>query len=419
MLHSDVVLSCELTGEPVPEVHWFRDGAKIDCIKNQRYQIQSVGNSHNLIIRDISEGDEEAKFQCEATNLEGKVTTFTRILVVDDSRLAEADEHFRKQIQKLSGNDANRTTAPQFTMRPRDRRVQVTFPVRLTCQVIGFPKPNVTWYHGDKEIVPSDRHTFYVDGNFYTLEISSTKFDDAGSYTVEGRNSQGAVACQSCLIVDGGIRAYVSPIFFTELEDRNVSEGATICLTARIEAYPAVGVTWHRDGVRLRPCRKYDMLLNSDGTVSLMVAGASQRDAGTYICTVTNEMGQVSSSARVKVKQRSPNKSADPDFIQIESKAPKFIQKPCSTEVVEGDSLVIVCEVVGDPKPDVIWLRDWLNPDYYHDADQFVREGDGPLYRLSIPCVKLDFTGAYSVIARNIHGEAKAIISLQVYAHGT
>lgn len=80
----------------MPEVHWFRDGAKIDCIKNQRYQIQSVGNSHNLIIRDISESDEEAKFQCEATNLEGKVTTFTRILVVDDSRLAEADEHFRK-----------------------------------------------------------------------------------------------------------------------------------------------------------------------------------------------------------------------------------------------------------------------------------------------------------------------------------
>ena len=44
-----------------------------------------------------------------------------------------------------------------------------------------------------------------------------------------------------------------------------------------------------------------------------------------------------------------------------ECKAPRFIRKPRSTEVVEGDSLVIVCEVAGDPKPDVIWLRDWLN----------------------------------------------------------
>ena len=57
-----------------------------------------------------------------------------------------------------------------------------------------------------------------------------------------------------------------------------------------------------------------------------------------------------------------------------------------------------------------------LQPDYYHDADQFVREGDGPIYQLNIPCVKLDYTGAYTVIARNVHGEAKAIISLQVKA---
>lgn len=64
-------------------------------------------------------------------------------------------------------------------------------------------------------------------------------------------------------------------------------------------------------------------------------------------------------------------------------------------------------------------LINTMQPDYYHDADQFVREGDGPVYRLTIPCVKLDFTGAYSVIARNVHGEAKAVISLQVYVHGT
>jgi hypothetical protein len=115
--------------------------------------------------------------------------------------------------------------APQFTMRPRDRRVQVAFPVRLTCQVIGFPKPDVTWYHNHNPIIigddgkiqfssfenirkpkkpiliylflfllcilgsVADRHSYSVDGNFYTLEIATTKFDDAGVYSVQGRNS--------------------------------------------------------------------------------------------------------------------------------------------------------------------------------------------------------------------------------------
>jgi hypothetical protein len=34
---------------------------------------------------------------------------------------------------------------PQFTMRLRDRRVQMTYPVRLTCQVVGRPVPELTW----------------------------------------------------------------------------------------------------------------------------------------------------------------------------------------------------------------------------------------------------------------------------------
>jgi hypothetical protein len=59
-----------------------------------------------------------------------------------------------------------------------------------------------------------------------------------------------------------------------------------------------------------------------------------------------------------------------------------------------------------------------LQPDYYRDAPHFLRVGEGPEYRLEIPCAKLDYTGAYSVIARNTHGEAKAVISLQILAKG-
>lgn len=55
-----------------------------------------------------------------------------------------------------------------------------------------------------------------------------------------------------------------------------------------------------------------------------------------------------------------------------------------------------------------------LQPDYYRDAAHFRLVGEGPQYRLEIPYAKLDFTGTYSVIARNCHGEAKAVISLQI-----
>lgn len=47
------------------------------------------------------------------------------------------------------------------------------------------------------------------------------------------------------------------------------------------------------------------MRLESDGTVALVVSGVlARRHAGVYTCTVTNEMGQVSSNARVTIRQR-------------------------------------------------------------------------------------------------------------------
>lgn len=59
-----------------------------------------------------------------------------------------------------------------------------------------------------------------------------------------------------------------------------------------------------------------------------------------------------------------------------------------------------------------------LQPNYYRDAAHFHCIDDSPEYRLEIPNAKLDFTGTYTVYAKNCHGDAKAIISLQIKVRG-
>ena len=56
--------------------------------------------------------------------------------------------------------------APQFTMRLRDRRVQVGFPIRLTCQIVGVPKPDIQWFRDDIPMCP--------DGNYYICYLISS-----------------------------------------------------------------------------------------------------------------------------------------------------------------------------------------------------------------------------------------------------
>lgn len=37
-----------------------------------------------------------------------------------------------------------------------------------------------------------------------------------------------------------------------------------------------------------------------------------------------------------------------------------FVRKPRALDAVEGDPIIIECEVAGDPKPLVYWQRDWI-----------------------------------------------------------
>lgn len=46
---------------------------------------------------------------------------------------------------------------PQFVTRLRDRRVQATYPIQFSCQTVGWPIPEITWYKDGTEIIENGR----------------------------------------------------------------------------------------------------------------------------------------------------------------------------------------------------------------------------------------------------------------------
>ncbi|KMY94124.1 uncharacterized protein Dsimw501_GD25583, isoform G [Drosophila simulans] len=423
LLGSSFTLQCNMRGAPRPQVTWFKDGIQLSS-SSERVKIRQIGSTCALTIATVSELD-SGRYTCEATNSKGRVSTFARLQVVSDSRIYEADSRLKEIAHGRNVADVG-DSLPIFTMRLRDRRVQVTYPVRLTCQIVGYPVPEILWYKDDELIHTDRKHLISAEGQFFTLEIAATTLDDSGTYTCLARNELGSVSCHCTLVVDKGIRAYISPDFYVPLDPFYIfREGSEIRLSTKVEAYPSVGVTWHRNGMRLRPSRRLTATLDSNGYVELIIAEATVRDAGIYVCVASNVVGKVETICRVAIEEEEnkavvPQRSLEIPSIKTDdlpySKEPLFVVKPRSSEAYEGDNVIIFCEVVGDPKPEVVWLRDFLNPEYYKDAPHFRRIGDGPEYRLEIPSAKLDFTGTYSVIASNCHGEAKAVISLQIFA---
>lgn len=123
------------------------------------------------------------------------------------------------------------------------------------------------------------------------------------------------------------------------------------------------GVNWYRNGIRIRPSRRVVLTLDDDGFVELVILDATLNDGGTYECIATNAVGKASSSCNVIIENGESNGITIPNICEPNmpySKMPQFVKKPRSFEAYEGDTVIIDCEVIGDPKPDIVWLRDFL-----------------------------------------------------------
>jgi hypothetical protein len=89
-----------------------------------------------------------------------------------------AHKNKRLNYRGIRDFDKIKELPPQFTMRLRDRRVQMTYPVRLTCQIAGCPEPTIKWFKDDSEIKQNgilsfiDSHKqIYLKSSFSTFHV--------------------------------------------------------------------------------------------------------------------------------------------------------------------------------------------------------------------------------------------------------
>lgn len=74
----DLSLKCDVDGEPVPDVKWFRDGIPLEETPNLRFNV--MDNNHSLHINYMRLED-SGMFQCAASNQAGDVTGYTWLRV--------------------------------------------------------------------------------------------------------------------------------------------------------------------------------------------------------------------------------------------------------------------------------------------------------------------------------------------------
>ncbi|XP_056450193.1 neural cell adhesion molecule 1a isoform X1 [Gadus chalcogrammus] len=360
--NADII--CDVVSSPPATIFWKHKGAKIHVAKDVRFKIME--NAH-LQIRGIKKTD-EGMYTCEARVMARGEIDFRAIKVV---------------INVLP------------TIRIRQAEVNATADIgtsaMLACDADGFPEPTVTWARNNVVLETDEKYSLNEDGS--ELLIKDVTKVDEGDYTCMAKNKAGEKEEEVSLNV------FVTPRI-TYLNNQTASElQEHVTLTCEASGEPTPAITWSF-GPRVFTEREQSLdgnvVVRSDARVSSLTLKYVQfSDAGQYLCTARNPIGQDSKNMYLEVRY-----------------SPK-IQGPVTVYTWEGNSANISCEVLAHPGASVVWFRDGQQLPSANTTNIKIYSTPTASYLEITPESQNDF-GSYNCTATNVIGsESKEFLMIQ------
>ena len=264
-LGGTISFTCEVIGDPIPEIKWMRDSNEVSADGN-RYVIEDDGT---LVISDVTEQD-TGEYECMAKSEMG----FTK------SRKARAVITVSPSLR--------------FTELPESQTVQVGVDASFICKVDGRPAPTIQWWRNGQMLDVGGRIAIEDEGSL--LRIFAVKESDSARYVCQAKNSNGYAETSADLrVVD---ESYSPPKLTYEPHDMEAESGAIIEIPCRVEGFPKPVIQWKKDGTAVEGSR---FRVSRGG--SLYLYNVTAADTGRYECSAVNQYGRATAQALVRVRQ--------------------------------------------------------------------------------------------------------------------
>lgn len=264
--NSDVILQCQASGDPEPDIIWKKLEGQIPAERIQILADKSL-KIHNVQVAD------EGIYVCRLDNPFGWQEA-QAVLTVH--------------------------SPPSFTVTPRDKVVGVGKRVSIRCEVTGNPTPAVFWNKASSQtfMFPNKDHGRFrvtADGS---LTIDNVQKEDAGEYTCQGLSMAGSAYAKARVEVkDGDTRP--PPIIHQGPQNQTLPVGGAATLSCLATGEPEPSIFWLKNGVILSP---RDTRINVRGSGSLEISELSRADTGLYTCKAVSETGETAWSAALAVE---------------------------------------------------------------------------------------------------------------------
>lgn len=221
-------LSCKISGFPVPEIKWLRDGGEVKVRKGVLMS-QDAGGGATLVIEKCEVSDAGA-YTAVGTNEMGQAQTSCEVKVTQPME------------------------EPKFTSLLRSAKAVEGSPVKLEGKVAGHPAPQIRWLKNEQEYVPDgDRVRAFLNGDDGTfgLVFETTVPEDKGVYTAVAFSPEGTARSNASVAIKSRLKEGVqasAPSFSRPLGDVAVDEGQKLRITTPVKGNPVPTFSWSKDG---------------------------------------------------------------------------------------------------------------------------------------------------------------------------
>ncbi|XP_036926813.1 receptor-type tyrosine-protein phosphatase delta isoform X14 [Sturnira hondurensis] len=134
---------CAASGNPDPEITWFKDFLPVDTSNNngriKQLRSESIGGTpiRGALQIEQSEESDQGKYECVATNSAG-------------TRYSAPANLYVRELREV------RRVPPRFSIPPTHHDIMPGGSVNITCVAVGSPMPYVKWMLGAEDLTPED-----------------------------------------------------------------------------------------------------------------------------------------------------------------------------------------------------------------------------------------------------------------------
>uniref|UniRef100_A0A3B1JCS6 Ig-like domain-containing protein n=3 Tax=Astyanax mexicanus TaxID=7994 RepID=A0A3B1JCS6_ASTMX len=266
----DVVFSCEITGEPTPEVEWFKDNAMITLTSNMK--LSRSKNVYKLEIKNATVED-TGKYTVKAKNQFGQSSVTASLNVIT---LVE------EPVKMIVLEKSSEATGLQGSYS--------AFQMAAAVQEAAFRGSSMAQVQFQS-----------MSASSMTSMTAQTMVATSSSSMME-MSSHSHVAGSSVRSVTLG-RKGIPPKIEAAPEEISVESGKVLTVACAFSGDPVPDVEWSHSGRVLSgaPSGRFQIATTEDIT-TLIISGVKENDAGAYTLRLSNELGSDTATVNVSIR---------------------------------------------------------------------------------------------------------------------